>query len=461
VERIVLTGFRGSGKTAVGRRLAEQLGLPLIDTDDVIEEQAKMTIPEIFAVHGETVFREYERRVIAALPEQDCVVATGGGAVMDPVNVGNLRRGSTVFYLEAPEGLLIDRIRGSNRPALTQYSPEAEVSFLLGQRRPFYVTSADFCIDAGAGSSRQTAGTIRHILEDGCPALNDRREAVQFMLNLPLPAEEKKALGSVLTGRRDPLTRICAILGYPCSHSRSPLIYNRLFSRYGLNYYYTWIQWHDPDAVMQHVRRMCMRGLSVTIPFKETIVQYLDSADEHVNAIGAANTVVRCGDLFYGFNTDWVGIMRPLSDCSGERAVVLGAGGAAAAAVYALQHLGMDVTVLNRTQKRAQDLAERFGCAYGPPERFDAIQPDVIVHATPVGMGSNTQTLLTRDRLRPEMTVFDLVYTPPETPLLREAKCAGCTCISGVEMFIHQLCEQFRHFTGIRIDPEEVRKMMP
>lgn len=461
MERVVLTGFRGSGKTSVGKRLAEQLKLAFIDTDDLVEKQAGMKIPEIFAVHREAVFRGYERSVIDSLPAQDCVVATGGGAVMDPLNIQNLRRGSTVFYLDAPEKLLMDRIRGSNRPALTRHSPEEEVSVLLAQRRPVYLRSADFCIDAGAGSSTQIATTIRHVIEEGCPEPDARHEAAQFLLNLALPVEEKRALGSVLAGRKDHLTRICAILGNPCSHSKSPLIYNQLFSRYGLNYYYTWIQWHDPDAVMQHVRRMCMRGLSVTIPFKETIVRYLDSADEHVDAIGAANTVVRCGDLFYGFNTDWVGIMRPLSGCGGERAVVLGAGGAAAAAVYALQHLGMDVTILNRTQKRAQDLASRFGCAYGPPERFDAIQPDVVLHATPVGMGANTKTLLTRDQLRPGMTVFDLVYTPPETPLLREAKSAGCTCISGVEMFIHQLCEQFRHFTGIEIDPEEVRKMMP
>ena len=122
MERVVLTGFRGSGKTSVGKRLAEQLKLAFIDTDDLVEKQAGMKIPEIFAVHSEAVFRGYERSVIASLPAQDCVVATGGGAVMDPLNIQNIRRGSTVSIVTAVAvgAITASRIKHDTAKCLTR-----------------------------------------------------------------------------------------------------------------------------------------------------------------------------------------------------------------------------------------------------------------------------------------------------------------------------------------------------
>ena len=155
---------------------------------------------------------------------------------------------------------------------------------------------------------------------------------------------------------------ICGITGYPCSHSRGPALWNHLFTHYGLPYFYTFFEWPDIGEVMRTARALGIRGLSVTIPFKEAVVGYLDEIDDDARAIGAVNTVVQCGGVFHGYNTDWLGIRAPLEDLRGARAAVLGAGGAAAAAVYALLSLGMEVTVLARTVERAERLASRFGC---------------------------------------------------------------------------------------------------
>ncbi|NLA30472.1 MAG: bifunctional shikimate kinase/shikimate dehydrogenase, partial [Methanomicrobiales archaeon] len=176
--------------------------------------------------------------------------------------------------------------------------------------------------------------------------------------------------------------------------------------------------------------------------------------------IGAVNTVVRCGDRMYGYNTDWLGVRTPLLHRQGARAVVLGAGGAAAAAAYALLSLDMDVRVLARRPDAARGLGERFGCRWGGLETFRGADTDVVVDATPVGMEPDTRSLLEPGDLEPGTTVFDLVYTPPETPLIRAAKEAGCETIPGTEMFVHQAVAQFRFLTGIAVTPALVREML-
>jgi shikimate dehydrogenase len=169
------------------------------------------------------------------------------------------------------------------------------------------------------------------------------------------------------------------------------------------------------------------------------------------------NTVVFCGRRAYGFNTDWIGIREPVRDLRGARAVVIGAGGAAAAAVYALMDLQMEVTVLNRTAERAEDLARRLGSHSAPLSAFGTLTPDLVVNATSVGMDPDRRTPVPKELLSKGMTVFDLVYTPPDTTLIRDARAAGCRTIAGTEMFIRQACAQFRHFTGIEVPVDLAR----
>jgi shikimate dehydrogenase len=212
---------------------------------------------------------------------------------------------------------------------------------------------------------------------------------------------------------------------------------------------------------MAVARAVDAKGLSVTIPFKHDVIEYCDEIDEHAaQQIGAVNTVLFAGGSVIGHNTDWLGIRKPLVTKKGAKAVLLGAGGVARAAAYALVDLDMDVTILNRTPEKAQELAERFGCAWAPWDSFDTIKPDVVVNATPLGMQPDTRSPLRSDQLNKEMTVFDLVYTPPVTPLIENARIVGCETITGTEVFVQQAREQFYIFFGIDVPETIVRELL-
>ena len=455
--RVVLTGFRGTGKTTVGAILAERLGLPFIDTDRVIEERAGRKIPEIFRGRGEAAFRDLERQAIASLPGEGSVVSAGGGAVLDPGNVACLRRGSLVFLLQADEGVISRRIGGSDRPSLSGRPPAEEVGEILRARGPAYLRAADFCVGTGERSPAEVAGEILRILREGPTPPASKPSGMKFIGRIPLPEEDRRILSSVLSRSDEHRAGICGIAGYPCSHSRSPGLWNRLFARYGLPYFYTFFEWPEIGEIVHAVRDLGIRALSVTIPHKEKVVGLLDEVDADARAIGAVNTVVQCGGKLHGYNTDWIGIRTPLGDLRGARAAVLGAGGGAAAAVHALISLDMEVTVLARNPEKGKGLARRFKVRAAPLSSFREVGPEVVVNATPVGMLPDRSSLLAAEDLEKGMTVFDLVYTPPETPLLALARRAGCRVIPGTEMFIHQAREQFMHVTGIRIPEDVVR----
>jgi shikimate dehydrogenase len=327
-------------------------------------------------------------------------------------------------------------------------------------RRPAYLRAADFCVSTDERSPGEVAGEIARRIPGGPASSPPHGPGLSFIGKIPLPDRDRRILSSVLGGTDERRAVICGIAGYPCSHSRSPALWNRLFDHFGLPSFYTYFEWPDIGEVIAAARDLGIRALSVTIPFKERVVGLLDEVDDDARTIGAVNTVVQCGGELHGYNTDWIGVRAPLEDLRGARAVVLGAGGAAAAAVHALLALDMEVTVLGRTPEKAGRFAGRFGVRVAPLASFRDLRPDVVVNATPVGMLPDRSSLLTAEDLREGMTVFDLVYTPPETPLLALARGAGCRVIPGTEMFIHQAREQFFHVTGIRVPDALVREMV-
>lgn len=142
--KIVLIGFRGTGKTTLGTTLANVLKRPFIDTDQLIVANAKLSIPEIFEKEGETRFRNLEKKAIASIEAPDAVIACGGGAILDPENANLLKRDGYLLWLTADSGTIADRIRGdANRPPLTKLLLEEEVATLLAQRAPLYERYAD------------------------------------------------------------------------------------------------------------------------------------------------------------------------------------------------------------------------------------------------------------------------------------------------------------------------------
>jgi shikimate dehydrogenase len=463
VKRIVLCGFRGTGKTEIGKVIASQLHLSFIDTDNLIESRTGRSIPSIFHEDGEERFRAVERDVIATLPEKDIVVSSGGGAVIDPTNIERLRKDSVVVLLIADIDTIEERLARKPRPPLTGLPLREEIAELMERRRQFYYSAADLCIDTSETTADMAAQKILRILQDGTSTLQQRETGMAFFKTGRIPAPGLQALEAMLTSpARDPLTRLMGVAGYPCAHSKSPALFNNLFTRYSLNYHYTWFEDPEIDEIMRVARSLDVKGLSITIPFKQDVIPFLDEVDEHAaRHIGAVNTVVfACGSAI-GYNTDWLGVRKPLVSLKGAKAVLLGAGGAAAGAAYALTDLDMKVTILNRTPENAKVLAERFGCGWGAWEDFDSIRPDLVVNATPLGMHPDDHSPLSDRQLNREMTVFDLVYTPPETPLIEQARRIGCRTITGTEMFAEQAREQFYLFFGIDVPAEKIKDLVP
>jgi shikimate dehydrogenase len=206
------------------------------------------------------------------------------------------------------------------------------------------------------------------------------------------------------------------------------------------------------------LRESGLTQLCVSLPHKQAVLALADRVSAEARAIGAANTLTLRGSALEADNTDWIGVTRtlePLGPWADKRATVLGAGGAARAVVYALRKLGLDVTVVNRTRPRAQALVADLGGRVGTlDDPFD-----LLVNATSVGMSPDVEgTPAPAERLRSGATVFDTVYRPLETRLLREALARGCRTQDGLDMLVHQAAEQIRLWSGRSADPALLRR---
>jgi 3-dehydroquinate dehydratase / shikimate dehydrogenase len=210
-------------------------------------------------------------------------------------------------------------------------------------------------------------------------------------------------------------------------------------------------------------RDIPIHGLSITMPYKESILQHLDNTDSHTTKIGACNTVVRAQDgKLYGFNTDTSGVVRPLEQritLQGAKILVLGAGGAARAAVFGLKERGAEVYILNRSAVPAQKLARSARARTIKRPDLKKLSFDVIINATPVGMGNSKDSPLTEKEINARY-VFDMIYDPPETAFMTLARARGATVIPGVEMFVHQAARQFEIWTGKPAPWDEMLKVV-
>jgi 3-dehydroquinate dehydratase / shikimate dehydrogenase len=262
----------------------------------------------------------------------------------------------------------------------------------------------------------------------------------------------------------DAATRVYGVAGNPIKHSLSPLMMNTAFHRETVNAVYLALQTSKLSDLLTLVRELPLSGLSVTMPLKQEVLKHLENMDPVSAQIGACNTIVRAHDgKLYGFNTDVGGILRPLEKritLAGAKVLVLGAGGAARAAVFGLVNKGAEVLILNRTPQTAQKLARAAKAKTIRREQLAKSSFDVIVNATAVGMhGVKQQHILEAKEINARL-VFDLVYNPVDTPFLRMARQKGIAVVTGVEMFVQQGARQFEIWTGKRAPEEEMLRVV-
>jgi 3-dehydroquinate dehydratase / shikimate dehydrogenase len=262
----------------------------------------------------------------------------------------------------------------------------------------------------------------------------------------------------------DAATKVYGVAGNPIKSSLSPVMMNTAFRRETVNAVYLALQSHKVTDLLKLVHEIPIQGLSVTMPHKQEIMAHLEKTDPLSAKIGACNTVLRAQDgKLYGFNTDVSGIVGPLEkrmSLRGAKALVLGAGGAARAAVFGLRDKGADVFILNRTAETAQKLAKQSGSKTIKKEALAKTPFDVIINATPIGMAGQKGAQLLEGKDLNTKLVFDLVYNPVETPLLRLARQQSIPIITGVEMFVQQGARQFEIWTGKPAPEEEMLRVV-
>ncbi|MBS1822106.1 MAG: shikimate dehydrogenase [Acidobacteria bacterium] len=262
----------------------------------------------------------------------------------------------------------------------------------------------------------------------------------------------------------DAATKVYGVAGNPIKSSLSPVMMNTAFRRETVNAVYLALQATKVSDLLKLVAEIPIQGLSITMPHKQEIMAHLENTDPLSAKIGACNTVLRAQDgKLYGFNTDVAGIIGPLEkriSLRGAKALVLGAGGAARAAVFGLRDRGAEVFILNRTAETAQKLARQAGAKTIKKEAVAKTAFDVIINATSIGMAGQKGTHLIEAKDLNTKLVFDLVYNPIETPLIRMARQQGIAFITGVEMFVQQGARQFEIWTGKPAPEEEMLRVV-
>ena len=280
-------------------------------------------------------------------------------------------------------------------------------------------------------------------------------------------------LSRVISGK----IRVCGIIGDPIGHTMSPLMHNAAFEKMGVDYLYVpfRVKKEELGKAIEGMRALNIRGLNVTTPHKVAIIPFLDKLDRLAERIGAVNTIVNDDGVLTGYNTDATGFLQALLEGGIEPAekkvVILGAGGASRAISFTIAERGAHLVILNRLLELdwAEELAGQISQAFKKEVKALELNEenlvamlegtDVLINATSVGMyPSIDETPVTANLLSPDLVVFDIVYNPVKTRLLKEAEAAGAKTISGLDMFIWQGALAFEKWTGLKAPVELMRE---
>lgn len=271
----------------------------------------------------------------------------------------------------------------------------------------------------------------------------------------------------------NPNTDVYGVIADPVGHSLSPVVHNAAFHQLNIDSVYLpfRIPREDLSDFLDDARKLGVKGLSVTIPHKQAVVPYLTKCSAPVEQTGAANTVVIDGFDRIGHNTDYTAALDSIEATiqhrvdfdmlTGRTALLLGSGGVATAIAHALSSRNVKLVISSRNQERADLLARRFeGRSVAWKDR-NAIMCDMLINCTPVGMHPNVDdTPYELDHLSRSMIVFDTIYNPEQTLLIKGARDLGCPVITGVDMFVRQAVAQFKYFTGQQAPEQLMRNLV-
>jgi shikimate dehydrogenase len=249
----------------------------------------------------------------------------------------------------------------------------------------------------------------------------------------------------------DTATQVFAVMGNPVRHSLSPVMFNRAFSETGYNGVYAAFQVVAIKDGMAAMRSLGIKGASITIPHKVSILDFLDEIDPVAESIGAVNTVINHEGRLRGYNSDCLGAVAALEEITGlegKRVAIIGAGGAARAIGFGVKSRGSSLTLINRTVTNGDKLSTALEADFIPISELQSLPFDILIQTTPVGMTPNIlQSPVPDALLTPGLLVMDIVYAPLKTRLLKDAEKTGCRTINGLSMFVHQAAFQFELWT--------------
>ena len=276
----------------------------------------------------------------------------------------------------------------------------------------------------------------------------------------------------------NPKTQLCGLLGNPVEHSLSPALHNAAFQYLDLNFVYLAFPVEDVESAIRGIRALGnLRGFSVTIPHKVSVIPYLDDIEETARYIGSVNTIVKENGKLTGYNTDAFGALEALRQAgvalAGSRILILGSGGAARAIAFALAVQGEvgGLTILGIDEQERNSLVGDLQSRTSVQVEGGLLNQEtlgkglsdspVLIHCTPTGMFPHIQkSCVPQHLLKSNITVMDIVYNPLETQLLRMARESGCKTIRGLDMFVNQAVGQFEFWTGQTAPVEIMRGIL-
>lgn len=263
--------------------------------------------------------------------------------------------------------------------------------------------------------------------------------------------------------------KLCLIIGDPVKHSLSPIMHNAAYKKLGIDDQFIFsaklVKPAELKSAVKAIRLLNIKGLTCTVPHKTAIIPLLDQLDPLAQKIGAVNTIVNHQSKLVGYNTDCIGAITTLekhTNLKNKKVAVLGAGGATRAVVFGLVSKKAKVTIFNRTQKKAQLLSKLSGCQSQSLKNLSIIKDmDIIINTTSVGMSPNHhRSLVPTSLIQSHHLVFDIVYSPHETKLLKDALSKGAKVIHGIEMLLYQGIAQFELYTHKKAPIKTMRQAL-